>query len=115
MMMSDAVDDGSGVQMAPLTGAAPHPLMSPQEELLYRGLLLPTLMASGLPLTAAAVTQACVFAAFHLSAQDFPSLLLLGTLLGWGMAHGRGNLAVPLAGHVLYNAAALCLLAKDVL
>ena len=44
------------------------------------------------------------FAAYHLSWEQLPGLTLVGLALGGGAVLARGNLAVPVTAHALYNA-----------
>ena len=72
------------------------------EEIVWRGLLIPTLaLWYGLP-SALAVTS-LAFGLFHLSPDQLPALSLLGFSLGGSLVLARANLFAPILGHILYN------------
>lgn len=72
------------------------------EELVYRGILLPSL-ASWLGLPAAIVVSSFAFGAYHFSWEELPALTLLGLLLAACTVKSRGNLLAPTLAHMVYN------------
>ena len=75
------------------------------EELVYRGILLPSL-AAWLGLPAAIAISSLVFGAYHLSWEELPALTLLGLVLAACMVKSRGNLFSPTLAHMAYNVVA---------
>ena len=51
--------------------------------------------------------SAAIFSASHLQPANAEALLVLGAVLGSATLQARGNLAVPMVAHGLYNAAVL--------
>jgi uncharacterized protein len=87
-----------------LTVAVVAPLL---EELLFRGLLQNSL-ANRMPIWAAILLSAAIFAAGHMQLYAFPGLLVLGAVFGY-IYHITGSLRVTILLHMLNNAAALAL------
>jgi len=73
------------------------------EELLFRGVLYPTLKQNGWPRGAWLVTS-CIFALTHANAMTFLPLLALSLALIW-LYERTGNLLAPVTAHSLFNAA----------
>jgi membrane protease YdiL (CAAX protease family) len=74
----------------------------PAEEMLFRGLLYPTVKRAGFPRLALWGT-AFLFAAIHWNLPSFPSLVLLALVLTW-LYEKTDNLLAPIAAHSLFNA-----------
>ncbi len=72
------------------------------EEMLFRGILYPTLKQSGHPLLALLVTS-LLFAATHLNLMAFVPLTFLAIVLTW-LYERTANLTAPIVAHVLFNA-----------
>jgi membrane protease YdiL (CAAX protease family) len=72
------------------------------EEIAFRGLLLRDLSGQ-LPVPAAIVISAAVFAAFHMSVLQAVTAFVLGVGLAW-LTLSRGSLVPALAAHAVYNA-----------
>lgn len=83
------------------------------EELLFRGILYPTVKQLGFPRAALWSTSA-LFAAIHFNVAIFIPLLLLAMLLVW-LYEKTDNLLAPIAAHVTFNAVnfALFFIAED--
>jgi membrane protease YdiL (CAAX protease family) len=75
------------------------------EELFFRGLLLKGLMAR-LPVPAAIVISAVLFALAHFETVQFAGLAVFGVVLGT-LAWRTGRLAPSIAAHMAFNAAAV--------
>lgn len=88
------------VQRLPL-GFVAIVLAPPAEEMLFRGLLYPTLKRSGFPRLALWGT-ALLFAAVHWNLLSFLPLVLLALLLTW-LYEKTDNLLAPIAAHGLFN------------
>ena len=78
------------------------------EEIVFRGFFMTTL-TKWLPVPGAVVTSALLFAAAHLSPNDFPQLAALGTVLGITYARTQ-NLLTPMLIHTFWNSSVLVLL-----
>ncbi|GAX77500.1 hypothetical protein CEUSTIGMA_g4944.t1 [Chlamydomonas eustigma] len=76
------------------------------EELVYRGILMPSLSCWMSP-RAALVASSLLFAIYHLSWSSLIPLTCLGMCLGGSLLLSRGNLAAPTLAHIVYNAWAL--------
>jgi uncharacterized protein len=85
-----------------LTVAVVAPLL---EELLFRGLLQNSL-ANRMPIWAAILLSAAIFAAVHMQLHAFPALMALGAVFGY-IYNITGSLRVTILLHMLNNAAAL--------
>jgi len=72
------------------------------EELLFRGVLYPTIKRAGFP-KLALWGSSILFAAIHLNLAHFLPLLLLSLVLVW-LYEQTDNLMAPLAAHALFNA-----------
>jgi membrane protease YdiL (CAAX protease family) len=72
------------------------------EELLFRGVLYPTIKRAGFP-KLALWGSSILFAAIHLNLVIFLPLLLLALILVW-LYEQTDNLIAPLAAHALFNA-----------
>lgn len=72
------------------------------EELLFRGVLYPTIKRAGFP-KLALWGSSILFAAIHLNLMIFLPLLLLALILVW-LYEQTDNLIAPLAAHALFNA-----------
>jgi membrane protease YdiL (CAAX protease family) len=72
------------------------------EELLFRGILYPTIKAAGFPRWAWGGTSV-LFAAMHVNLMTFLPLLLLSLILTWLYERTR-NLLAPITAHVVFNA-----------
>ena len=77
------------------------------EELLFRGVLYPSVKYAGFP-KLALWGSSILFAAIHLNLATFLPLLLLALLLVW-LYEQTDNLIAPLAAHALFNAINLLL------
>lgn len=77
-------------------------LAPPAEEVLFRGLMYPTIKRMGYPRLAIWGT-ALVFAAVHWNLASFPSLVLFALVLSW-LYEKTDNLLAPIAAHSLFNA-----------
>ncbi len=77
------------------------------EELLFRGLLQNSL-ANRMPIWAAILLSAAIFAAVHMQLYAFPALMALGAVFGY-IYHITGSLRVTILLHMVNNAAALAL------
>jgi len=71
------------------------------EELLFRGLLYPTVKRAGFPRLALWGTS-LFFAGIHLNLETFLPLLILALLLTW-LYEQTGNLCAPIVAHALFN------------
>ncbi len=78
------------------------------EETVFRGFLLTTL-TKWMPTPAAVVLSATAFGLAHLSPQDLPQLIALGTLLGFSYVRSR-NLLTPMVIHGAWNSVVLTVL-----
>lgn len=77
-------------------------LAPPAEEMLFRGLLYPTVKRAGFPRLALWGTT-FLFAAIHWNLPSFASLVLLALVLTW-LYEKTDNLLAPIAAHSLFNA-----------
>jgi membrane protease YdiL (CAAX protease family) len=82
------------------------------EEILFRGLLFPTVRDLGWP-RAALWGQALLFGAIHANAAAFLPLTLFGATLAWLYVR-TGNLLAPIVAHAVFNLAPFVLLAAGV-
>ena len=71
------------------------------EEILFRGILYPTIKQAGFPRVALWGTS-LLFAAIHLNLAIFLPLLLLALMLTW-LYEKTDNLLAPIAAHSLFN------------
>ena len=71
------------------------------EELLFRGLLYPTVKRAGFPRLALWGTS-LFFAGIHLNLETFLPLLILALVLTW-LYEETGNLFAPIVAHALFN------------
>ena len=71
------------------------------EEVLFRGILYPTLKRTGHPLAALWITS-LLFASIHLNLLAFVPLTFLALTLAW-LYERTGNLLAPILTHVLFN------------
>lgn len=100
----DQIDNGSGVGLLllVLTAGVLAPLL---EEILFRGLLLRSLLRR-MPAGAALLVSAAVFGGVHLidpkSFPALPALIGVGLVCGW-LAIRTGGLARPIAFHMGFN------------
>lgn len=94
-----------GLLLATLSNTFTGPVT---EELVWRGLLFPSLAAWLGSVPAALALSSLGFALYHLSGPELPALTVLGLCLGGAMHLSKGNLAAPTIGHAVYNAVALC-------
>ena len=62
-----------------------------------------------MPSWAAVLVSSVAFGAAHISAKDFPVLVVLGTLLGFSYVRSR-NLLTPIIIHGVWNSTVLTLL-----
>lgn len=102
--------EGQGVAGSMALCAAAVLVGPAHEEILYRGFLLPSLTKHTGSVHGGILLSSLAFAAFHLSPADFPSLLVLGVVLGYSASAGpRGSvsLTIPVVAHSLYNTAVL--------
>ena len=74
----------------------------PAEEMMFRGLIYPTVKRAGFPRGALWGT-ALLFAAIHWNLLSFPSLVVLALVLTW-LYEKTDNLLAPIAAHSLFNA-----------
>lgn len=77
------------------------------EELLFRGLLQNSL-ANYMPIWAAILLSAAIFAGVHMQLYAFPALMVLGAVFGY-IYHITGSLRVTILLHMINNTAALAL------
>ncbi len=77
-------------------------LAPPAEEVMFRGLMYPTIKHLGFPRLALWVT-ALVFAGIHWNLLSFPALVLFALVLTW-LYEKTDNLLAPIAAHSLFNA-----------
>ncbi len=77
------------------------------EELLFRGLLQNS-FAHRMPIWAAILLSAAIFAGVHMQLHAFPALMALGAVFGF-IYHVTGSLRVTILLHMINNAAALAL------
>jgi membrane protease YdiL (CAAX protease family) len=84
------------------------------EEILFRGVLYPTIKQHGFP-RAALWGTSVLFALIHFNVAIFVPLLLLALLLVW-LYEKTDNLLAPIAAHATFNAVnfAMFFLMKDV-
>lgn len=81
------------------------------EEVLYRGLLQRTIMATGIRAWPAIIITSAMFAAMHINAAQphaMASLFALSVAFGWAYER-TGRLIAPIAMHMAFNAANLAL------
>ncbi len=83
------------------------------EELFYRGLVLGALLQR-LPVAAAVIVQAVVFAGAHLQLVQFPGLLVVGLVCGY-LRIRYDRLGPAWAAHFGFNAITLAVLLRDAL
>lgn len=81
------------------------------EELLFRGILYPTLKQSGHPQVALWVSS-LLFAATHVNLLIFVPLTFLALILTW-LYEKTGNLLIPILTHVAFNAVNFALLIAE--
>lgn len=103
---------GSAAQLIAL-GITTILLAPVAEEMLFRGILYPSVKQYGFPRTALWSTSA-LFALIHFNVAIFIPLLLLAVLLVW-LYEKTDNLLAPIAAHVAFNAInfALFFVAED--
>lgn len=77
------------------------------EEIVYRGMVQPGLVASW-GLAIGTVVTAAGFAAIHLAPVEFPGLFAFALVLGWGR-NRSGRLGLPIVMHMAFNATGLWL------
>ncbi len=77
------------------------------EEIVYRGVVQPGLVASW-GRTAGIVTTAALFAAIHMQPVEFPGLLAFALVLGWAR-HSTGTIGMSIVTHMAFNATGLAL------
>jgi membrane protease YdiL (CAAX protease family) len=81
------------------------------EEVMYRGLLQRTIIATGMRAWPAIVITSLMFAAMHINAAQphaVVTLFVLSLVFGWAFQR-TGRLIAPIAMHVAFNAANLAL------
>jgi len=79
------------------------------EEIVYRGVVQPGLVASW-GRTAGIVATAALFAAIHLQPIEFPGLFAFALVLGWAR-HSTGTIGMSIVTHMAFNATGLALVA----
>lgn len=89
-------------------GASAILLAPVAEEILFRGILYPTLKQSGHPTLALWVTS-LLFASCHMNLLTFLPLTLLALVLTW-LYEKTGNLLTPILAHVIFNSINFALL-----
>jgi hypothetical protein len=77
------------------------------EEIVYRGVVQPGLVASW-GRTAGIVTTAALFAAIHMQPIEFPGLFAFALVLGWAR-HSAGTIGMSIVTHMAFNATGLAL------
>ena len=77
------------------------------EEIVYRGVVQPGLVASW-GRTAGIVTTAALFAAIHMQPIEFPGLFAFALVLGWAR-HSTGTIGTSIVTHMAFNATGLAL------
>ena len=77
------------------------------EEIVYRGVVQPGLVASW-GRTAGIVTTAALFAAIHMQPVEFPGLFAFALVLGWAR-HSTGTIGMSIVTHMAFNATGLAL------
>jgi len=77
------------------------------EEIVYRGVVQPGLVASW-GRTAGIVVTAALFAAIHMQPVEFPGLFAFALVLGWAR-HSTGTIGMSIVTHMAFNATGLAL------
>ena len=77
------------------------------EEIVYRGVVQPGLVASW-GRTVGIVTTAALFAAIHLQPVEFPGLFAFALVLGWAR-HSTARIGMSIITHMAFNATGLAL------
>ena len=77
------------------------------EEVVYRGVVQPGLVASW-GRVAGVVVTAALFAAIHLQPVEFPGLFAFALVLGWAR-HSTGTIGTSIVTHMAFNATGLAL------
>jgi len=77
------------------------------EEIVYRGVVQPGLVASW-GRTAGIVVTAALFAAIHMQPVEFPGLFAFALVLGWAR-HSTGTIGMSIVTHMAFNATGLVL------
>jgi hypothetical protein len=77
------------------------------EEIVYRGVVQPGLVASW-GRTAGIVTTAVLFAAIHLQPVEFPGLFAFALVLGWAR-YSTARIGMSIVTHMAFNATGLAL------
>ena len=77
------------------------------EEIVYRGVVQPGLVASWGRLAGILVTAA-LFAAIHMQPVEFPGLFVFALVLGWAR-HSTGTIGTSIVTHMAFNATGLAL------
>ena len=103
---SDLVDDARGgwIFLLALVVIVGAPIV---EEIVYRGVVQPGLVASWGPSVGIVVT-AVLFAAIHMQPVEFPGLLVFALVLGWAR-HSTGTIGMSIVTHMAFNATGLAL------
>lgn len=79
------------------------------EEIVYRGVVQPGLVASWGRTTGIIVTAA-LFAAIHMQPAELPGLFAFALVLGWAR-HSSGRIGLSIVTHMAFNATGLALVA----
>jgi membrane protease YdiL (CAAX protease family) len=79
------------------------------EEIVYRGVVQPGLVASW-GSTVGVIMTAALFAAIHMQPIEFPGLFAFALVLGWAR-HSTGTIGLSIATHMAFNATGLVLVA----
>jgi len=103
---SDLVDaaHGSWVVLLAVVVIVGAPIV---EEIVYRGVVQPGLVASW-GRTAGIVVTAALFAAIHMQPVEFPGLFAFALVLGWAR-HSTGTIGMSIVTHMAFNATGLAL------
>ncbi len=79
------------------------------EEIVYRGVVQPGLVASW-GSSVGVILTAVLFAAIHMQPIEFPGLFAFALVLGWAR-HSTGTIGLSIATHMAFNATGLVLVA----
>lgn len=103
---SDLVDASHGgwIVLLAIVVVVGAPLV---EEIVYRGVVQPGLVASW-GARAGIVATAVLFAAIHMQPVEFPGLFAFALVLGWAR-HSTGTIGMSIVTHMAFNATGLAL------